>query len=73
MPESQDTDKTTDQVPDDETPAKRPKYDWNDPNVLAGNSPPMPRWPLVVSVLAWCGWLVFLVIMMVMRMQTTSN
>ena len=52
-------------------PEKQPKYDWQDSNIPAGDAPPMPRWPLVISLLAWCGWLVFLVVMMVARMKTT--
>ena len=39
--------------------AKQPKYDWDDPKIPAGDAPPMPRWPLVLSAVSWCGWLVF--------------
>lgn len=53
--------------------AKQPKYDWDDPNIPAGDAPLMPRWPLVLSAVAWCGWLVFLVAMMVLRLRTTSG
>ena len=51
--------------------ARQPKYDWDDPNIPAGDAPPMPWWPLVLSAVAWCGWLVFLVVMMVLRLRTT--
>ena len=37
--------------------------DWADPNVPAGDAPPLPRWPLVLSAIAWLGWLVFLIFM----------
>lgn len=53
-------------------PAKQPKYDWEDPDVPAGDAPRMPWWPLVLSVVAWCGWLAFVAVMMVLRLQTTS-
>lgn len=41
--------------------------DLNEPDVPVGNSPPLPRWPLVLSALAWVGWLTFLVLMAVER------
>lgn len=31
-----------------------------------GTAPPGPRWPLYVSGLAWAGWLIFLIAMMLM-------
>lgn len=43
---------------------------WNDPNVPTGDAPPLPSWPLLFSVLAWVGWLVFLLVMMVMRLKS---
>ena len=50
----------------------KPKYDWADPNVPAGDSPPMPRWPLIASAVVFGLWLVFLVIMAIVRVKTTS-
>ncbi len=38
------------------------RINWDDPNVPAGNSPPLPGWPLWVSVAAWSGWMVFLAV-----------
>ncbi len=36
-----------------ETPAN--KVNWDDPNVLAGDSPPLPVWPLILSATVWLG------------------
>ena len=47
--------------------------DWNDPSVPAGDSPPLPRWPLIVSVVAFVLWIVFLLAMTVIRTRTTPN
>ncbi len=33
-----------------------PESKWNDPSIPAGNSPPLPSWPLWVSAALWCGW-----------------
>ena len=49
-----------------------PRYDWSDPNVHAGNAPPMPRWPLTVSVVVFVLWVAFLVTMAWIRIRTTS-
>ena len=49
---------------------KRPRINWNDPDVPAGNAPPLPRWPLVLAALLWVGWLGFLVAMALMRTGT---
>jgi hypothetical protein len=46
--------------------------DWSDPNVPAGDSPPLPRWPMYVSAAAWGLWIVFLVVMVVLRFRTTT-
>jgi hypothetical protein len=54
-----------------ETP-KPPRVDWANPNVPAGNAPPLPRWPLIVSALA-CGlWILFMAAMAFVRVRTTS-
>ncbi len=42
----------------------RAGIDWEDPKIPVGNSPPLPRWPLVVTGLGWLAWVVFLVVMM---------
>jgi hypothetical protein len=49
----------------DETPSI-----WADPRVPAGDSPPLPMWPLVGGVILWCGWIAFLVVMMIHRVET---
>ena len=49
---------------------KQPRINWNDPDVPAGNAPPLPRWPLVLAALVWVGWLGFLVAMAVVRTST---
>jgi hypothetical protein len=41
-----------------------PRIDWADPNVPVGNAPPLPKWPLALSICAWLVWVVFLVVMM---------
>ena len=43
---------------------KAPRINWEDPSVPVGNSPPLPRWPLVMATLAWLAWVVFLVVML---------
>ena len=40
--------------------SRKRRIDWEDPNVPVGNAPPLPRWPVYVSGLAWAGWVVFL-------------
>ncbi len=47
--------------------ADRPKIDWEDPSIPPGDSPPMPRWPLAAFVVAWVGWLGFLLMMALSR------
>lgn len=44
--------------------AGRPRIDWEDPKIPVGNAPPLPRWPLVVAVFGWLGWVAFLVVML---------
>ncbi len=39
--------------------------DWSDPSIPAGDSPPHPTWPLVVSGVLWGGWVVFLAVVAV--------
>lgn len=43
---------------------------WNDPNVPAGDAPPLPRWPLLVASATWSAWMAFLLVMMVMRLRS---
>lgn len=39
-----------------------PRVNWNDPDVPAGDSPPLPAWPLPVAAALWCACVVFLVV-----------
>jgi hypothetical protein len=41
----------------------KPRIDWQDPNVPIGNAPPLPRWPLVLSGLAWLLWIVLMLVL----------
>ncbi len=47
-----------------------PRIDWADPNVPVGNAPPLPKWPLALSICAWLVWVVFLVAMLLADGQT---
>jgi len=41
------------------------RFDWNDPNVPAGNGPAnFPRWLPIVVGTAWLAWMAFLAVMM---------
>lgn len=42
--------------------------DWKDPTVAIGNAPPMPGWPLAVSLMAWAGGVIFLLAMAAERL-----
>ena len=46
--------------------------DWSDPKVLAGNAPPMARWPLVLAGFAWFGGIAFLAVMAISRLRTDT-
>ncbi len=51
----------------DHADRKKSRVDWGDPTVPVGNSPPMPRWPVVATALAWVAWIVFLIAMLASR------
>ena len=51
---------------------RKPRIDWEDPNVPVGNAPPLPRWPLAVVGLAWLVWVVFLMVMMLSVVQASA-
>ena len=51
---------------------KKTRVNWDDPSVPVGNSPPMPRWPLVVSAMAWIAWVVFLIVMLASRYDAAA-
>jgi len=52
---------------------KKARVNWDDPSVPVGNAPPMPRWPVVVTAIAWLAWVVFLIAMLVSRYDTVAT
>ncbi len=48
----------------------KPKSIW-DNDLPAGDSPPLPRWPLTAAAVAYGLWMVFLISMMILRMSGT--
>ncbi len=40
-----------------------------DDGIPAGDSPPKPRWPLILAAAAWGTWMAFLVAMLVVRLR----
>ena len=53
------------------TPSNSTRAESNPVSVPAGDLPPQPRWPLVLSATLWGLWIVFLFVMMWMRIRTT--
>jgi hypothetical protein len=49
-------------------PAKKSKWD-ND--LPPGDSPPLPRWPLIAAAVSYAVWMVFLISMAIMRITGT--
>ena len=47
--------------------AAAPRSIW-DNDLPPGDSPPLPRWPLTASIVAYGVWMVFLVSMMIVRL-----
>jgi len=43
-----------------------------DNDLPAGDSPPLPRWPLTVSIIVYVCWMIFLISMMVLRLVRTG-
>ena len=43
-----------------------------DNDLPAGDSPPLPRWPLTAAIVACAVWMVFLICMMIMRITYTG-
>ncbi|MBN1491621.1 MAG: hypothetical protein JXA69_17040 [Phycisphaerae bacterium] len=39
-----------------------------DADIPAGDSPPKPKWPLIVAAVAWGSWFVFLLAMLIVRL-----
>lgn len=57
----------------DHAEQKKSRVNWDDPSVPAGNAPPMPRWPVVVTTIAWLAWVVFLVVMLASRYDAVAS
>ena len=47
-----------------------PKSIW-DNDLPAGDSPPLPRWPMITSIVACVLWSIFLVAMLIQRLNYT--
>ena len=43
-----------------------------DNDLPAGDSPPLPRWPLTAAILAYSVWIVILISMMIVRISTSN-
>ena len=54
------------------TPVIQPKSIW-DNDLPAGDSPPMPRWPLVAASVTFVVWFGFVISMMVIRLAETRH
>lgn len=52
-----------------EATASQPKSIW-DNDLPPGDSPPMPRWPLTASIVAYVCWMLFLISMVIVRLKT---
>lgn len=46
--------------------------DWSDPTIPVGNAPPMARWPMLVTGMAWAAGVAFLVMMAIARLNTSA-
>lgn len=51
----------------DNAEQKKSRVNWDDPSVPVGDAPPMPRWPVVVTAIAWLAWVIFLIAMLASR------
>jgi hypothetical protein len=59
-----------DQAQPPSNPEAKPKSIW-DNDLPAGDSPPLPRWPLTAAIVAYGVWIAFLVSMAVLRITTS--
>lgn len=53
------------------SPEAEAKSIW-DNDLPAGDSPPLPRWPLTAAIVACCAWMVFLITMMILRISDSG-
>jgi hypothetical protein len=44
-----------------------------DDGIPAGDSPPKPRWPLLLAAVAWGAWMAFLVVMLIVRLHESPR
>ena len=51
--------------------SNEPKTIW-DNDLPAGNSPPMPKGPLIAAAVAYGCWLVFLLVMTILRVTSKA-
>ncbi|GEM_PF-746875 len=59
-----------DKAQPENSPQAKPKSIW-DNDLPAGDSPPLPRWPLTAAIVAYSVWMVFLISMAVVRIATS--
>jgi hypothetical protein len=50
---------------------EKPRINWADPDVPAGNAPPLPSWPFAVALVCWLGWIGFLLSTALGRMPSS--
>jgi hypothetical protein len=53
------------------TATTKPKSIW-DNDLPAGDSPPLPRWPLTAAIVTYSLWMVFLITMAILRLKNVS-
>jgi len=62
----------TDQKKDAQSSSdNQPPSIW-DNDLPAGDSPPLPRWPLAASITAYSVWMVILISMLMVRLYSTG-
>ena len=54
------------------TRKKKGRSKWEDPAIPVGNAPPLPKWPLAITTIAWVVWIVFLFMMMMSRTSSSA-
>jgi len=63
--DSRSTEPVADEAAQEELRKSTASSNSGEPDVPAGNMPPVPRWPLFLFGAVWLGWLGFLATMMV--------
>ena len=62
---------TDDEKAEQSSNDEQPRSIW-DNDLPAGDSPPLPRWPLTASIIAYSIWMVILFSMLIVRLSTTG-